>query len=106
MPFTVKANQKNLMSDIALHFENTAEEADDIQLGQGEHKRIETRKIWTTTHLNDYLNFPYVRQAFMIKRNSIEKKTGKESREIVYGITSASAQEADAERILKDNRGH
>jgi len=106
MPFTVKANQKNLMSDIALHFENTTEEADDIQLGQGEHKRIETRKIWTTTHLNDYLKFPYVRQAFMIERNSIEKKPGKESHEIVYGITSASAQEADAERILKDNRGH
>jgi len=33
--FTVKANQKNLRSDIALHFENTTEEADDIQLGQG-----------------------------------------------------------------------
>ena len=76
------------MSDIALHFQNTTEEVDDIQLGQGE-RRIETRKIWTATHLDDYFNFPYVRQAFVIKRNSIEKKTGKESHEIVYGTTSA-----------------
>ena len=45
--------------------------------GNGEHGRTETRKIWVTTKLNHYLNFPYVRQAFMIERQSIRKKTGR-----------------------------
>ena len=31
-------------------------------------------KIWTTTELNHYLNFPYVGQAFVIERQSIEKR--------------------------------
>ncbi len=104
--FTVKANQKNLLSDIKLYFDNVTDDAGAIQLGQGEHGRIETRKIWTTTALNDYLEFPYVRQAFMVERDSIDKKTGKPSHEIVYGITSVPEEEANAKRVLKDNRGH
>lgn len=104
--FTVKANQKNLLSEIELYFENITTDADAVQLGQGEHGRIETRKIWTTTALNDYLKFPYVRQAFMVERDSIDKKTGKTSHEIVYGITSVPKTQANAKRVLKDNRGH
>ena len=38
-----------------------------------DHGRIETRKIWITTELNDYLNFPHVGQAFVIERHCIEK---------------------------------
>ena len=45
-------------------------------------------------------------QAFAIDRESIEKKTGKLSKETVYGITSRTRDKADAERILKTNRGH
>ena len=71
-----------------------------------EHGRIETRKIWTTRELNHYLDFPYVRQAFMIERKSIDKKTGKISEEIAYGITSRSKEKADAKHILETNRGH
>lgn len=41
-----------------------------------------------TSKLNDYLDFPYVGQAFAIERESIDKKTNKVSRELVYGITS------------------
>ena len=52
------------------------------------HGRIETRRIWVTTTLNDYLDFPYVGQAFAIERQVIEKKTGKTSCEIAYGVTS------------------
>jgi hypothetical protein len=35
-----------------------------------------------------------------------EKKTGESSTELAYGITSRSPEQADAEQLLKTNRGH
>jgi len=104
--FTAKANQPKLLEETAYYFQNRHAPADFIQTGQGEHGRIETRKIWTTTALNDYLDFPHVRQAFMIERESIDKKTGTHSQERIYGITSVPAEQASAEQVLRDNRGH
>ena len=77
-----------------------------MQCDPPDHGRIEIRKIWTTTELNDYLDFPYVGQAFLIERHFIEKKTGKESRELAYGITSQTPEQADPQRILAINRSH
>jgi hypothetical protein len=77
-----------------------------LLLPKANHGRIETRKIWTTTELNDYLNFPHVGQAFLIERHSIVKKTGKVSLDVAYGITSRSPQQATPERVLMVNRGH
>lgn len=104
--FTVKANQPTLLEDLSFYFQNTPKNADFTHTGNGEHGRIETRKIWVTSALNDYLNFPYVRQAFMIEREFIRKKTGKISQDVVYGITSVPASHATPEQILRDNRGH
>ena len=104
--FTVKANQPTLLEDLSFYFQNTPKTADFTHTGNGEHGRIETRKIWVTSALNDYLNFPYVRQAFMIEREFIRKKTGKISQDVVYGITSVPASHATPEQILRDNRGH
>ena len=42
----------------------------------------------------------------MIERESIRKKTGKISREVVYGITSIPVDQATPEQVLRDNRGH
>jgi predicted transposase YbfD/YdcC len=42
----------------------------------------------------------------MLFQNIIDKKIGKESNYIAYGITSRTKDEADAERILKVNHGH
>ncbi len=71
-----------------------------------EHGRIQTRKIWVTIDLNDYLDFPHAGQAFMIKRQSYDKKTGKTSNETAYGVTSLRPNQADAEKVLQINRGH
>ena len=71
-----------------------------------DHGRIETRKIWTTTELNTYLDFPYVGQAFVIERESIQKKTGQYTCEIAYGLTSRTPELADPQRVLRSNRGH
>ena len=75
--FTVKGNQPALESDIALLFE--------------------TRRIWCSTALNGYLDFPHVGQVFMIERESINKKTG---------VASRTPQEASPKRVLAVNRGH
>ena len=103
--FTVKNNQPGLFQDISLYFDDRRD-PDFIQYDPPDHGRIETRKIWTTTELNTYLNFPYVGQAFVVERESIDKKTGKHSREIAYGITSRTPEQADPRRVLATNRGH
>jgi predicted transposase YbfD/YdcC len=101
-----KKNQPTLRSDIEFHFQNNDSKPEDVDVSAGEHGRIETRSIWTTTELNEYLNFPHVGQAFMIKRETIEKKTGKFSSDIVYGITSRSSEEASPKMIQNTVRKH
>jgi predicted transposase YbfD/YdcC len=103
--FTVKANQATLLDDLAVNF-NHRKQPDFVMLDPPDHGRIETRKIWTTTDLNGYLNFPHVGQAFAIERITLDKKTGKSSRDIAYGITSRTPAQADAQRLLEINRGH
>jgi len=58
---------------IQLYFDSIDDDPDFVSQGDGKHGRLETRKIWVTTRLNDYLNFPYVGQVFMIERNVIKK---------------------------------
>lgn len=103
--FTVKGNQKSLLEDVAFWFQDR-KQPDFIQHDPPDHGRIETRKIWTTSELNDYLAFPHVGQAFAIERHCMDKKSGKSSCEIAYGITSRKADEAGPERLLTINRGH
>ena len=103
--FTAKDNQPTLLEDIRLLFEARGE-PDFREPFTLEHGRLESRAIWTTTRLNDYLNFPYVGQAFLIERQSLEKKTGKHSTEFVYGLTDHTPESADAARILGFNRDH
>jgi hypothetical protein len=82
------------------------QEPDFIQCEPADHGRIEIRKIWTTTELNHYLNFPHIGQAFVIQRETTNKKNGHYSSEIAYGITSRPAEQADPECVLATNRGH
>ena len=103
--FTAKDNQPTLLADIRLLFE-TRGEPDFREPLTLDHGRLESRAIWTTTRLNDYLNFPHVGQAFLIERQSIEKKTGKHSTEIVYGLTDHTPESAHAARLLAFNRAH
>jgi predicted transposase YbfD/YdcC len=103
--FTVKGNQPTLLADIELFFRNR-KEPNFIDHDPPEHGRIEVRKIWITTELNDYLNFPHVGQAFVIERHCTDKKSGKYSCETAYGITSCSPKDADAQTVLTTNRAH
>ena len=103
--FTVKDNQPTLRDDIRLFFEGRGKPdfTEPLTLAHG---RIEQRSIWTTTRLNDYLDFPGVGQVFVIARPTIKKTTGETSTETVYGVTSHPPTTASAAAILAFNRDH
>lgn len=103
--FTVKGNQRGVLQDVALFFQDR-QQPDFLQHTPPDHGRIETRKIWTTTELNGYLDFPPVGQAFVVERHATGKKTGLHSCETAYGITSRPPEQADPQRVLRVNRGH
>lgn len=103
--FTVKGNQPTLQADIADHFAIRGT-PDHAVVSPPDHGRIETRRIWCSTALNDYLDFPHVGQVFLIEREVVHKKSGKRSCETALGITSRPAQQATPERLLTINRGH
>lgn len=103
--FTVKGNQPGVLEALKLYFQGRGK-PDFVEHTPPDHGRIETRKIWTTTELNDYLDFPHLGQAFLVERHSTEKKTGETSLEIAYGITSRTPEQASPQRVLKVNRGH
>jgi len=55
--FTAKGNQATLNTDIALLFENR-KEPDFVEITPPDHGRIETRRIWCSAALNEYLAPP------------------------------------------------
>jgi len=103
--FIAKDNQPSLADAIRRLFERrgAADYSEPVTLAHG---RLESRSIWTSTALNDYLDFPFVGQVFAIERHCIIKKTGKETREIAYGLTSHVPLSASAQQVLEFNRGH
>jgi len=103
--FTVKGNQPGVLQDLELFFQQRGQ-PDFVEHTPPDHGRLETRKIWTTTELNDYLDFPHVGQAFLVERHCTDKKTGATSREIAYGLTSRTPEQANPQRVLQVNRGH
>jgi predicted transposase YbfD/YdcC len=103
--FTVKGNQPTLKADIALLFENR-QKPDFVESNLTKHGRTETRSIWCSTALNDYLDFPSVGQVFLIERDVVYKKSGKVTHEVALGVTSRIPEQANPQRVLKLNRDH
>ena len=90
--FTVKDNQPTLRADIAaLQLDKGAAQHETVDKGHG---RVESRKIWVSTELNDYLDFPHVGQVFCINRHVFDCKKQSEREETVYGITDLTPDEA------------
>lgn len=102
--FTVKGNQPGVLADLEFYFQERGQ-PHFVEHTPPDHGRIETRKIWITRELNDYLDFPHVGQAFVIERHSTEKKTGATSLEVAYGLTSRTPAQANPQRVLQVNRG-
>ena len=70
------------------------------------HGRLEIRRIWASTELNNYLEFPCHQQVMRIERITEMLKSGKQRHEVVYSITSLSPEKASPQRLLELNRGH
>lgn len=102
--FTVKKNQSTLLDDIKRFFVDRRE-PDHIVQDPPEHGRIDTRSIWITSELNEYLEFPHVGQAFCIHKKTVYKKSGKIEENTFYGITSHTPDQADAAKVLQIHRG-
>lgn len=74
------------------------------------HGRIECRRGRTLdlqgAEWNDFVQLPGRRQGLRLKRSRRDILTGQVSRETVYGVTSLSPEQADAERLMALVRGH
>lgn len=103
--FTVKGNQPTLQEDIRVLFAQRAD-ADFTEVSPADHGRIETRRIWCSSRLNDYLDFPHVGQVFLIERETIDKKSGRQRSEVARCITSRTPEQASPADLLRINRGH
>jgi hypothetical protein len=69
------------------------------------HGRIEIRRIWTSTELNDYLEFPHLNQVFRIERLTFDLQGNSLRYEMAHGVTSLTEQKASAADLLQFNRG-
>lgn len=70
------------------------------------HGRMEYRKITVSHALKGYLNWPGAEQVFKLERHFKRMKDGKVMDEVVYGVTSLTAQEANPDRLLALIRKH
>ncbi len=102
--FIVKANQSALLDDIATVFAAPPSEP-MVAEQRGRHgNRHETRRIWASTELNGYSEWPYLGQVCRIERRRECK--GQVQREIAFAITSLSPNEASPSKLLALSRGH
>jgi predicted transposase YbfD/YdcC len=105
----VKANQPQTCEAIEDWFSYPAPYAQPNDLAQTVekgHGRITTRRIETTTALNDYLSWEGLAQTYKLTRRSVNVTTGEVSTQSICGITSLSPQQASAADLLRLTRQH
>jgi predicted transposase YbfD/YdcC len=110
----VKQNQPTLLASIAEAFNDSDTSPRQRRLAESErqtarqvnkaHGRRECRELISTTALNDYLDWPAVGQCFKLTRQRTSHGTTQS--QTVFGITSLTPQQADAERLLALTRQH
>jgi predicted transposase YbfD/YdcC len=82
---------------------------DDFQTAKTEektHGRIETRTLTASPASSQWLNWPGVAQVFKLERRFVRVKDHRVTQEVVYGVTSLTAEEASPERLLSLVREH
>ena len=70
------------------------------------HGRIERRRVRVLTPLRGTVNYPHLSQVFRVERLRISLKSGTESTEFAYGITSVPQHKGTPGQLLAWNRGH
>jgi predicted transposase YbfD/YdcC len=108
--WTVKGNQPQLLEDIQRWFDEEVpllpgmgyvpkDFCSAALLNKG-HGRIELRTLTTSSQLVDFLDWPFHQQVFKLERQITIQKTGRYHREVVYGITSLSAEQVTPVQLL------
>jgi len=103
----LRANQGKIYELAKLHFSNKADKylgkTSDIDKGHG---RVEEREILTSFRIAGEIEFPYLEQVFRIRQKSTQVKTGKQSEQTIYGITSLPVERYGAKELLELTRNH
>ncbi len=111
----VKDNQPQLREDIAHLFQPESyvagfsplikdfQTAHQVQKGHG---RLDERTLTASCLLNTYLDWPAVSQVFKLERRRIITNTGTVETTVVYGLSSLSRQDADADRLLRASQDY
>jgi predicted transposase YbfD/YdcC len=105
----VKKNQRGLLGDVGLLFEGEWPEwleKQSTQTSEKGHGRREIRKLHISEEMKEYLGAQWkdVAQVFQIEREIV--RNGKQSREVVYGLTSVPREVAGAKEVLRLVRRH
>lgn len=104
----VKKNQPQLRREIAELFQppvcspGSSAPPDDFRhahTANKGHGRLEERRLTASSLLNDYLTWPHVQQVFRLEHQATFSDNTQRT-EVVYGLSSLSATEASAERLL------
>jgi len=112
----VKGNQPQLLEDIQGWFDEEVpllpgmgyvpkDFCSDTLINKG-HGRIEVRTLTTSSQLVDFLDWPFHQQVFKLQRQITTLKTGQCHHEVVYGITSLSAEQVTPGQLLRMLRSY
>lgn len=105
----VKDNQPQLLWDLERLFADpalVAETGTSARSFSKGHGRLEVRRLWSSTALVGYSDWPGLAQALYLEREVTRLNTGEIRRERVYAVTSLRPDQADAAALLRLWRGH
>ena len=107
----VKRNQGCLYEDLELFFRLPPQPADQeiwdrVEQSSKSHGRLETRTLECNTGLVEYVAWPGGAQVVRRTCERVMIKTGKQSTQVSYGITSLGPGEARARHLEALWRGH
>ena len=103
----LRANQGTIYKEAVAHFESQQDcylgEASSLEKGHG---RIDEREILTSFRIAGRVEFPFLEQIFRITRRSQAIKSGQQSEQTIYGLTSLAVDEFGAKELLALTRNH
>lgn len=105
----VKANQPQLLWELKRLFADPALVADtgaSVRRFAKGHGRLEIRRLWSSTALVGYSDWPGLAQALCVEREVTRLNTGEVRRERAYAVTSLGPERANAGALLALWRGH
>lgn len=111
----LKENQPTVLADVEQFFQPPQKGAGwplpqlpqtVAQSTQKRHGRLDQRTLTLMVDESGFLDWPGVRQVFKLQRKSLHLRTGHESCETIYGLTSCDPKTVDAEQLLAWTRNY